>query len=195
MKTYKLSELFDKRKEIADEAIKCGATCDQPQKLKDATTPEEAFVVVLDDYNWLLKNTSIRFSVLDNLTREQLSPWWIWLLETHSLGKEVDYVVQPIIDLHKRVVAGDLPAESEWSAAWSAAKSAPNDVANFATRDMTWEFAIKSEDWDEAWEAAWDAASPAAWSTAQDMAWEAASHGARDGALDKLYYHLLTLEQ
>jgi hypothetical protein len=42
------------------------------------------------------------------------------LLETYCLGKGVDKVVQPVIELHKRVIGGEGVKESAWADARAA---------------------------------------------------------------------------
>jgi hypothetical protein len=121
-------------------------------KLQNATTFQQLFRVVFDNYEWL-KDRDYKVAEIENITPIQKSTFMVWLLKTYCLGKDVDIVVQAVIDLHKQVMIVNEVTEEQWAAARAAARYATSAASDAA--------------WDAAWYAASDA-SDAAW----DAAWE-----------------------
>jgi len=89
--------------------------------------------------------------------------WKFLRFVLESCKKHNPEPVQIVIDLFDRAIAGDMPSDSEWSAARSAARSAAWSAAESA-----------------AWSAARSAAWSAAWSAARSAAWSAAESAAED---------------
>jgi len=122
-----IHNISDQKTFIVEMAKAKGACESQPARLLAAQTLEEALAVVWQNYGWLKTHTDIRIRELDSLTQEQLAPFYVWLLETYCLGS--NSAVQAVIDLHKRVIAGDFPTNAAWSAAARSAAGAATDAA------------------------------------------------------------------
>ena len=123
------------------------------------------------------------------------SPDWQRILhKVHLVLLRISYansgsskeVVQGVINLHERCVAGEDFPFKQWSAAWSAAWSARS--ARSAAWSAAW--SARSAAWSAAWSAArsaaWSARS-AAWSAARAAAWSAAYQEMRDEILEVLH--------
>ena len=164
-----IKDLHARRAEIANIARASGACKSEPDKLDTTTSNEEAFFVVFENYGWLKNNTKVTVMELENATRESLASFYIWLLETYCIGKEVDEVVQRVIDLHKRALDGGIVSANEWDdasdPAWSAAR-------NYAT-SAAWSTAGRGVVWSAARDAAWLAGS-AVDAGVRDAVWSAA---------------------
>ena len=186
MKTYSIKDLYASRNEIADIALSKGACEEPPQLLKDATNNVEAFKVIFDNYDWLIRKTDIRVKEIESITRESLSPWYIWLLETHCLDKGDDDVVIPVINLHKRVIAREVVEESEWTAASDAAREA---AVRYAAMYAAASYAAASYAAVSA-AAASAAARYASWSASSDASWSAARYASWSVIIEKLYEDL-----
>jgi hypothetical protein len=144
-------------------------------KLQNATTFHQLFSVVFENYQWL-KDRDYQVAEIENITPFQYSSFMVWMLETYCLGKDVDSVVQAVIDLHKQGLNGVELTEKEWDAA----------------RDAAWAAAWAAA-WDAAWAAAWDAARAAraaardaAWAAAWAAAWDAARAAVSDAAWEQV---------
>jgi hypothetical protein len=137
-------------------------------KLQNATTFHQLFSVVFENYQWL-KDRDYQVAEIENITSIQYSSFMVWVLETYCLGKDVDSVVQAVIDLHKQRLNGVEPTEEQWAAAKDAARAA----ACAAAWAAAWA-AAKAAAWAAARAAAWDAARAAAWAAAKDVAKDAA---------------------
>jgi hypothetical protein len=109
-------------------------------KLQNATTFQQLFSVVLENYEWL-KDRDYEVNEIENITSIQYSTFMVWVLETYCLGKDVDSVVQAVIDLHKQQLNGVEPTEEQWAAARAATRDAAWDAARDATRDAAWDAA------------------------------------------------------
>jgi len=88
-------------------------------------------------------------------------------------------VVQGVIDLLSRRIAGDEPSPDEWAAAeaaaWAAADAAARAAAGAAAEAGAWaaaEAAAEAAAWAAAEAAAWAAADVAPWAAAEAAAWE-----------------------
>jgi hypothetical protein len=103
-------------------------------KLQNATTFQQLFSVVFENYQWL-KDRDYEVTEIENITPVQYSTFMVWMLESYCLGKDVDSVAQAVIDLHKQRLNGLEPTEEQWDAAWSAAWYAASDAA----RSAAWE--------------------------------------------------------
>jgi len=132
-------------------------------KLQNAATFQQLFSVVFKNYGWL-KDRDYQVAEIENITPIQFSTFMIWLLETYCLGKDVDSVVQAVIDLHKQRLNGVEPTAKEWDSARDSARAATWDSARAAARAA-------------AWAAAW-----AAWTANDAAAWEHARAAARDAS-------------
>jgi hypothetical protein len=75
------------------------------------------------NYGWL-KGKGVVIPEIEELPKAKMSEYFVWLLETYCLGKDADSVVQAVIDLHKRVIAGEEVSQSDWADARDAARSA-----------------------------------------------------------------------
>ena len=126
-------------------------------KLQNATTFNQLFSVVFENYNWL-KNRDYEVAEIEKITPIQHSKFMVWLLETYCIGKGVDSIVQTVIDLYKQRLNGVEPTEELWDAADCAAAWAAGSAARAAAC--------------AAWVAAWGAVWGAAW-VASDAAWAA----------------------
>jgi len=124
-------------------------------KLETASTFEQLFNVVFINYGWL-QDRNYTIPEIENITPIQHSEFMVWLLETYCLGKDVDSVVQTVIDLHKQRISGTEPTEKQWAASRAAAWDA-------ASRAAAWDAASRAA----ARDAAWDAARAAAWDAAR----------------------------
>ena len=135
-----------------------GKACEEEfTKLQNATTFNRLFSVVFENYQWL-KDRDYQVAEIENITSIQYSSFMVWMLETYCLGKDVDSVVQAVIDLHKQRLNGVEPTEEQWAAAWDAARAAARAAAMDAARDAASAAARAA-----AMDAARDAASAASW--------------------------------
>jgi hypothetical protein len=137
-------------------------------KLQNATTFQQLFSVVFENYQWL-KDRDYQVAEIENITPIQYSIFMVWILETYCLGKDVDSAVQAVIDLHKQRLNGVEPTEEQWDVARAAAL----DAALAAALDAAWA-AARAAARAAALDAAWDAARAAAWDAARAAAWDAA---------------------
>jgi hypothetical protein len=130
-------------------------------KLQNATNFQQLFSVVFENYGWI-KEKRYEVAEIENITAIQYSNFMVWLLETYCIGKDVDSVVQAVIDLHKQRLNGVEPTKEQWY------------TARYAACDA-------------AWYAACDAARAAAWAAASDAARDAARYAASDAARAAMY--------
>jgi hypothetical protein len=163
-----------------------GTACDSEfTKLENATTFEQLFSVVFENYGWL-KEKGYEVAEIENITAIQYSTFMVWLLETYCIGKGVDSVVKAVIDLHKQRLNGVEPTEEQWAAA---ARSAASTAARSAASTAAWAAARSA-----AWSAASTAARSAAWSAAaRSAAWSAASDAARDAAREQITTKIIAI--
>lgn len=186
--TVSIHDLYSHRNEIADWAIAKGAIWNTPDEMRNAATNEEVFKVLLANYKWVA-DKGFSCPELDRLKYTDLSPWYVWLLESYCLGHGVDYVVVPVINLHKRVIAGEHVAASEWvtarHSAGTVASTAAMYAASTAARDAAWA-AARDADRDAAWYAARCIATDSAWAAA----WGTSNAAKHSATVSKLYYYI-----
>lgn len=200
--TVSIHDLHTHRNFIAAWASTKGAKCSAPNEMRNASSNEEAFKVLFTNYYWA---TMKGFSCpeLDSLKHTDLSPWYVWILESYCLDRGADDVVIPVINLHKRIVAGEQVTEQEWDATRATTWAAARDPARVTTWDAAWTAAMgatwnpaRDTAWaaarDSAWAAASDAAIDAAWAAARNAAWTTAS-AFRNTALSHLYNQIISL--
>jgi len=104
-------------------------------KLQNATTFQQLFSVVFENYQWL-KDRDYEVAEIEKITPIQYSTFMVWLLKTYCLGKNVDSVVQAVIDLHQQRLNGVEPTREQWVAAWDAARDAARVAAWDAAREQ-----------------------------------------------------------
>lgn len=116
MKTYKLSELYENRKQICfdidgDWSFNSALTV---HNLRHARDNVDAFSHILRHYQWFSDNQKNSIPTLENLKREDLSPWFVWIFENAFLFAPEKFAIRQVLDLHKRVVNGETPSIDEW---------------------------------------------------------------------------------